>query len=418
MKAVRLHAYGQRPKVEEVAEPKITKPHDVIVRIGGAGLCRTDLHIVEGQWKDKSHVKLPYTLGHENAGWVYAVGSAVEHVAVGDTVIVHPLISCGFCRHCRAGDDMHCSHGAFPGIDVDGGFAEFLKTGARAVVKLNPKTRPQDVAALADAGLTAYHAVKKAIPLLYPGTHAVVIGGGGGLGHIGIQSLKALTAADVIVVDRSEAALDLAKKCGADHTVLANGGQVAKVKEITGGAGCETVIDFVGEGGAIEDGIAMLRRAGTYYVIGYGGMVNVPAIDMISQEINFVGNLVGTYNDLDELMTLTAQGRVALETPRTRSMPSMTPWTTSIMASCTAGAFSCPRRLSWQRTRSNVMIAMLSATARRELFTIMRVGQGHEPPPAPSQRGVVHESEAGHKADLFFAGKPTRRTLARVLVVD
>ena len=314
MKAVRLHAYGQRPKVEEVAEPKITKPHDVIVRIGGAGLCRTDLHIVEGQWKDKSHVKLPYTLGHENAGWVYAVGSAVEHVAVGDTVIVHPLISCGFCRHCRAGDDMHCSHGAFPGIDVDGGFAEFLKTGARAVVKLNPKTRPQDVAALADAGLTAYHAVKKAIPLLYPGTHAVVIGGGGGLGHIGIQSLKALTAADVIVVDRSEAALDLAKKCGADHTVLANGGQVAKVKEITGGAGCETVIDFVGEGGAIEDGIAMLRRAGTYYVIGYGGMVNVPAIDMISQEINFVGNLVGTYNDLDELMTLTAQGRVALET--------------------------------------------------------------------------------------------------------
>lgn len=314
MKAVRLHAYGQRPKVEEVAEPKITKPHDVIVRIGGAGLCRTDLHIVEGQWKDKSHVKLPYTLGHENAGWVHAIGSAVEHVAVGDTVIVHPLISCGFCRHCRAGDDMHCSHGAFPGIDVDGGFAEFLKTGARAVVKLNPKTRPQDVAALADAGLTAYHAVKKAIPLLYPGTHAVVIGGGGGLGHIGIQSLKALTAADVIVVDRSEAALDLAKKCGADHTVLANGGQVAKVKEITGGAGCETVIDFVGEGGAIEDGIAMLRRAGTYYVIGYGGMVNVPAIDMISQEINFVGNLVGTYNDLDELMTLTAEGRVALET--------------------------------------------------------------------------------------------------------
>ena len=314
MKAVRLHAYGQRPRVEEVAEPKITKPHDVIVRIGGAGLCRTDLHIVEGQWKDKSHVKLPYTLGHENAGWVHAIGSAVEHIAVGDTVIVHPLISCGFCRHCRAGDDMHCSHGAFPGIDVDGGFAEFLKTGARAVVKLNPKIRPQDVAALADAGLTAYHAVKKAIPLLYPGTHAVVIGGGGGLGHIGIQSLKALTAADVIVVDRSEAALDLAKKCGADHTVLANGGQVAKVKEITGGAGCETVIDFVGEGGAIEDGIAMLRRAGTYYVIGYGGMVNVPAIDMISQEINFVGNLVGTYNDLDELMTLTAQGRVALET--------------------------------------------------------------------------------------------------------
>ena len=93
-----------------------------------------------------------------------------------------------------------------------------------------------------------------------------------------------------------------------------NGSEVAKVKEITGGSGCEAVIDFVGEGGAIENGIGMLRRAGTHDAIGYGGLINVPAIDMISQEINFVGNLVGTYNDLDELMTLTAQGRIALET--------------------------------------------------------------------------------------------------------
>ena len=100
-----------------------------------------------------------------------------------------------------------------------------------------------------------------------------MIGGGGGLGHIGIQSLKTLTAADVVVVDKSEAALELGRKCGADHTVLADGSHVAKVKEITGGAGCEAVIDFVGEGGAIADRIAMLRRAGTYYVIGYGGTV-------------------------------------------------------------------------------------------------------------------------------------------------
>jgi NAD+-dependent secondary alcohol dehydrogenase Adh1 len=313
MKAVRLHAYGQRPSVEEVADPTITGPLDVIVRIGGAGLCRTDLHIVEGQWKTKSNVGLPYTLGHENAGWIDAVGSAVDNVEVGDVVIVHPLITCGLCRACRAGDDMHCVRGAFPGIDTDGGFAEFLKTGARAVVKLDPGVRPEDVAALADAGLTAYHAVKKAVPILYPGTHAVVIGAGG-LGHIGVQSLKALTAATVTVVDRSEAALQLARDCGADHTVLADGSQVAKVRDLTEGAGCEAVIDFVGEGGALEDGIAMLRRAGTYYVIGYGGVLQVPAIDIISTEINFVGNLVGTYNDLAELMTLTARGRVTLRT--------------------------------------------------------------------------------------------------------
>ncbi len=313
MKAVRVHQYEQPPKVEEVAEPKITGPHDVIVRIGGAGLCRTDLHIIEGQWKEKSNVTLPYTLGHENAGWIQEIGSAVSNVAVGDTVIVHPLITCGLCRACRAGDDMHCANQAFPGISIDGGMAHLLKTTARAVVKLDPTLEPKDIAALADAGLTAYHAVKKAAKLLYPGTKAVVIGAGG-LGHIGIQCLKALTPAEIIVVDRSPAALELTRAWGAEHTVQVDGSQVKKVKEITEGQGAEVIIDFVGEGGAIEDGIGMIRQAGSYFVIGYGGKLNIPTIDVISTEINFIGNLVGTYNDLAELMTLTRQGKVTLHT--------------------------------------------------------------------------------------------------------
>src|ERR1700693_491953 len=122
MQAVRLHHYEEIPVIEEVAEPKITGPLDVIVRIGAAGLCRTDLHIQEGQWAEKSGVALPYTPGHENAGWVHEIGSGVTNVEVGDTVIVHPYISCGLCRFCRAGDDMHCLSGSFPGIDRDGGF--------------------------------------------------------------------------------------------------------------------------------------------------------------------------------------------------------------------------------------------------------------------------------------------------------
>ncbi len=313
MKAVRLHHYEQTPVVEEVDEPKITGPNDVIIRIGGAGLCRTDLHIIEGQWAQKSQVELPYILGHENAGWVQEVGAAVSNVKVGDTVIVHPLITCGFCRACRAGDDMHCVNQFFPGISVNGGMAQFLKTTARAVIKLEPTLAPKDIAALADAGLTAYHAVKKAIPLLYPGTKVVVIGAGG-LGHIGIQCLKALTPAEIIVVDRSRAALDLTKSWGVEHTVQADGSQVNQVKDITDGKGAEAIIDFVGEGGAIEDGIAMLQQAGSYFVIGYGANLNIPTIDMISNEINFIGNLVGTYNDLAELMTLTAQGKVGLHT--------------------------------------------------------------------------------------------------------
>lgn len=272
MKAVRVHEYDKRPVVDDVPEPAITGPFDVIVRIGGAGLCRTDLHIVEGQWAEKSGVTLPYTIGHENAGWVAEVGSAVSNVAPGDTVILHPVASCGLCRACRAGADAHCASSTFPGINADGGMAELLLTNARAVVKLDPALRPADVAALADAGVTAYHAVRKAVPLLYPGTQAVVIGAGG-LGHIGVQCLAAMTPAEIIVVDRSPEALELARGYGAAHTVLADGGQVAAVAELTGGAGAHIVLDFVGEKGTEAEGVAMLRQAGSYFVIGYGGAV-------------------------------------------------------------------------------------------------------------------------------------------------
>jgi NAD+-dependent secondary alcohol dehydrogenase Adh1 len=313
MRAVRLHEYDKRPTVDETPDAQITSPTDVIVRIGGAGLCRTDLHLVEGQWAEKTGTPLPFTLGHENAGWVHEVGSAVEHLSPGDTVILHPQATCGLCRPCRAGDDMHCLDSFFPGLNTDGGMADFLRTGQRAVVKIDPKLQPADVAALADAGLTAYHAVRKAVPLLYPGTKAVLIGAGG-LGHIGIQALKALTPAEIIVVDRSEHALELAKSIGADHGVVANNGQVEQVLELTDGNGAEVVIDFVGEQGAERAGVGMLRRAGSYFVIGYGGAINVPTIDIISTEINFVGNLVGTFNDLAELMTLAAQGKVKLHT--------------------------------------------------------------------------------------------------------
>jgi len=313
VKAARLHSYHEALKLDEVDEPKAEGPLDVVVRIGAAGLCRTDLHIQEGQWAEKSEVKLPYTPGHENAGWVHEIGSAVTNVQVGDTVIVHPFISCGLCLPCRAGDDMHCLTGSFPGINRDGGFADFLLTSARSVVKLDPSLEPKAIAALADAGLTAIHAVKKAIPILRPGTKAVVIGAGG-LGHIGIQCLRAMTPAEIIVVDPSEPALALAGEMGAHHTIKVDGSHVDTVKEMTDGLGAEAILDFVGERGAVEDGIGMIRDGGFYYVIGYGQNIDIPTIDVISREISFIGNLVGTYVDLQDLMTLTAQGQVTLHT--------------------------------------------------------------------------------------------------------
>ena len=220
MKAAVLHAYDENLSgkefvtYEDVADPKISQPSDVIIRIGGAGVCRTDLHIVEGIWRSKVEVNLPYIMGHENAGWVEEVGQGVHGVKVGDAVICHPLVTSGHCLACRRGDDMHAEDSSFPGINANGGYAQFLLTGERTLIKLPKTLAPKDVAPYTDAGLTAYRAAKKASRLLLPGEYAVVVGAGG-LGHIGIQVLSALCAAEIIVVDRAEKPLALAKDCGA-----------------------------------------------------------------------------------------------------------------------------------------------------------------------------------------------------------
>jgi NAD+-dependent secondary alcohol dehydrogenase Adh1 len=317
MRAVQVTGYHQNLQLAEVPIPTPTGPFDVVVKIGGAGVCRTDLHILEGQWAEKSQVQLPYTIGHENAGWVHASGSAVTNVREGDKVIVHPLITCGLCRACRSGDDVHCEASSFPGIDTNGGYAEYLKTSARSVVKIDEALEPADIAALADAGLTAYHAAAKAARRLTPRDRCVIIGAGG-LGHIGIQVLKALSPAELIVVDRNPEAVKLAVSIGAHHGVVADSTHVEQVLELTGGNGAEVVIDFVGEGGSTGEGVRMLHRAGDYHVVGYGENINAPTIDIISTEINFIGNLVGSYNDLCDLMALAARGAVTLHTAKYR----------------------------------------------------------------------------------------------------
>ena len=313
MKAARLHAYEQPLQVDTVPEPQLGRHHDVIVRIGGAGLCRTDLHIIEGIWQRKVDVQLPYILGHENAGWVEEVGDAVESVKVGDAVIVHPLITCGYCAACRMGEDMYCENGRFPGINADGGFADYLLTSDRALIKLAPGIEPVDVAPYADAGITAYRAAKKAARTLRPGNWAVVQGIGG-LGHIALQCLHNLCAARVVAVDPSPTAQALARELGAEEVV--GGDRAAEaVRDLTGG-GAHVVIDFVGERGAEKQAVQMLRQGGTHIVVGYGGVSEVPTIDIIFSEISVVGSLVGNYTELSELMVLQAQGKVKLHTQR------------------------------------------------------------------------------------------------------
>jgi NAD+-dependent secondary alcohol dehydrogenase Adh1 len=315
MKAARLYTYDpdvtgpEFVTIEDVPEPKIEAPDDVIVRVGGAGVCRTDLHIVQGLWESVMVVDPPYILGHENAGWVAEVGSSVHQFADGDPVVVLPGLADGTCDACRGGLDNRCENLVWQGIQLDGGFAEYLKTKARNLIRLPDGLEPKYAAPYADAGLTAYHAAKRASSDLHPGTTTVVIGVGG-LGHVGVQALKALTPARIIAIDASVEALALAKDLGADVTLKAGAEVVKQVLDLTGGKGAETVLDFFAEGEVPSQGLAMTRVGGQYLVIGYGGIVSIPAMDLMATERRIIGNVGGTYLELKELLALFEAGAV------------------------------------------------------------------------------------------------------------
>ena len=319
MKAALMRAYHQPLELVDRPTPEVAHPTDVLVRIGGAGVCATDLHAIEGLM-EPAGVTLPRVLGHENAGWVEEVGSGVSTVAKGDAVLVYPPWSCGLCLACRRGNDMHCTRHQFTGLSVDGGFADFVLVSERSLLPLPAGVEPAAVAPHADAGLTAYHAVKRLAHLAVPGSTAVVIGVGG-VGHIALQLIRELGSSLVIAVDTDERRRQLAAELGAD-VVVDGSASVASVRELTDGRGAELIFDFVGTDQTHADAAALLARGGTSSIIGYGGTVSIPSIALVVNEQAIVGNLVGTWVDLWEILQLHAAGKVTLKT-ETHSLDSV-----------------------------------------------------------------------------------------------
>ncbi|HZQ65375.1 MAG TPA: NAD(P)-dependent alcohol dehydrogenase [Gaiellaceae bacterium] len=309
MKAALLREYHRPLELVERPRPEPVAATDVLVRVGGAGVCATDLHAIDGLM-EPAGVTLPRVLGHENAGWVEEVGSGVTAVRVGDAVLVYPPHSCGLCVACRRGNDMHCDRHEFTGLSVDGGFAEYVLVPERSLVKLPPGVEPQAVAPHADAGVTAYHAVRRLADRAVPGTTAVVIGVGG-VGHIALQLIRELGSSGVVAVDVDERRRQLADELGADAVVDGNDA-AGTVRELTSGAGADLVFDFVGTDATHAASLAMLARNGVYSVVGYGGTLPAESAGLVVSEHAVVGNLVGTWVDLWELLQLHARGRVAL----------------------------------------------------------------------------------------------------------
>jgi NAD+-dependent secondary alcohol dehydrogenase Adh1 len=311
MKAALMREYHRPLELVDRPVPEVTGANDVLVRIGGAGVCATDLHAIEGLM-EPAGVSLPRVLGHENAGWVEEAGAGVTTVAKGDAVLVYPPYSCGLCVACRRGNDMHCIRHQFTGLSVDGGFAEYVLVSERSLLPLPDGVEPVAVAPHADAGLTAYHAVRKLAHLAVPGSTAVVIGVGG-VGHIALQLIGELGSSSVIAVDTDERRRRLATELGADEVVDGTAASDA-VRDLTGGRGADLVFDFVGTDATHAAAAAMLARGGTYSVIGYGGTVSIPSAALVVNEQAVVANLVGTWIDLWELLQLHAAGKVVLKT--------------------------------------------------------------------------------------------------------
>jgi NAD+-dependent secondary alcohol dehydrogenase Adh1 len=311
VKAALMRAYHEPLELVELPVPEIARPIDVLVRVGGAGACATDLHAIDGLM-EPAGVTLPLVLGHENAGWVEEVADGVTTVSPGDAVLVYPPYSCGLCVACRRGDDLHCIRHQFTGLTVDGGFADYVLVAERSLLTLPAGVEPVDVAPHADAGLTAYHAVRRLAHLAVPGSTAAVIGIGG-VGHLALQLVRELGSSTVIAVDSDERRRRLADELGADE-VVDGAGAVDAVRDLTGGRGADLVFDFVGTQETHDAAAAMLARGGTFSVIGYGGTVAVPSIALVANEQSVVGNLVGTWVDLWELLQLHATGRLVLRT--------------------------------------------------------------------------------------------------------
>jgi propanol-preferring alcohol dehydrogenase len=272
MTAYRLAGHQQAEFGEvDVPEPQAGQ---VLIKVAGAGACHSDLHLMERP-PGTSRFALPFTLGHENAGWVEALGPGVTGLEAGQPVAVYGPWGCGHCRACRAARENHCENAAQigaagGGLGRDGGMAPYmLVPAARLLIPLGDLD-PVQAAPLSDAGLTPYHAIKRNLGRLTAGSAAVVIGVGG-LGHMAVQILRAISPAQVIAVDIDEAKLALARELGADAAVRSGDDTAAQIRELTHGLGAMVVLDFVGTDATIKLAASVARPDGEVDVVGLAG---------------------------------------------------------------------------------------------------------------------------------------------------
>jgi len=315
MQAVRFVGVGRPPEIQEVQDPT-PGPGQVLIKIGGAGVCHSDLHIME---EDLGFTP-PFTLGHENAGWVAALGQGVTALKEGDAVAVYGPWGCGRCHPCQLSMENYCENwaqieGFGGGLGLDGGMADYmLVPSARLLVPLGDLD-PAKAAPLSDAALTPYHAIKRALPSLHAGSVAVVIGVGG-LGHMAVQLLRALAPVHIVAADVDDGKLEHARTLGADDVVNNRNIEEAaeRIRSITGPSGAALVLDCIGVQATLDLGAKLLGRNSLWTIVGLGGghhdfrHGSTPYGTAVS--IPYWGSRV----ELMEVIAMAREGRIHVET--------------------------------------------------------------------------------------------------------
>ena len=312
MPAYRILGWGEPARFVDVPIPRPGRG-EVLVRVAGVGLCHSDVYIMDAPPDRFPFMTPPFTLGHENAGWVDTLGDDVDGFAPGDAVLADSHFICGRCEYCMRGFDNYCvlSLGRAQGAGADGGLAPYIVVPANRLVKLRTLD-PHVAGPLADAGRTSYHVVKKALPKLIPGSTAIVIGAGG-LGGYAVQWLSRLTATRIIAVDVAPHRLALVQEFGAHVTVLSDANVVATLLGLTNDRKAEVVFDFVGTDETIATALSLARTMGTFALVGAGGGTASIAWGRVPLECEVFIPLGGSHPELHEVVALAEQGLVRSE---------------------------------------------------------------------------------------------------------
>jgi alcohol dehydrogenase, propanol-preferring len=319
MLAARMHDYKQPLVIEDVKIPEIL-PDQVLVRVGGVGMCRSDVQLIDGYFADALKVKFPITPGHEIAGLITAIGDRVPEgarLATGDQVVVAAGWGDGICRECRAGNEQLCEHGSWPGFGPPGGYAEFIPVPYRQLIRVEHKLKWEELAPLTDAGVTPYRAIKKlrAAGVLGPG-RVMAVFGASGLGGYAVQYAKLLSAgATVVVFARNDEKLAIAKQRGADVVINTRGKSVADLQDellrLTGTRKLDAAIDCVGAPETIQTGIGLLATSGVFVSVGLmGNKIDIPLFPFTAGELTYHGSFWANYSDLQEVLVLAQQGKI------------------------------------------------------------------------------------------------------------